>query len=86
VTQILSYYYLKQIQKRFGKCIIFVDKTRPHCSKITKKFLDENKDTIRIEYLPIGSPEFNAVEDAGDKVSITFYLITTPISRISNIQ
>jgi transposase len=55
--------YLKQIQKRFGKCIIFVDRATPHCSKITRKFLAEYKDTIRLEYLPVGSPEFNAVEE-----------------------
>ena len=55
--------YLKQIQKRFGKIIIFADRARPHCSKITRKFLAENKDTVRIEYFPVGSPEFNAVEE-----------------------
>jgi DDE superfamily endonuclease len=54
--------YLKQIKKRFvGKCIIFVDRATPHCSKITKRFLAKNKDTIRLGYLPVGSPEFNAV-------------------------
>ena len=55
--------YLKQIQKRFGKIIIFADRARPHCSKITRKFLAENKDTVRIEYFPVGAPEFNAVEE-----------------------
>ena len=55
--------YLKHIQKRFGKYIIFVDRATPHCSKITGKFLDTNKDTIRLEYFPVGSPEFNAVEE-----------------------
>ena len=56
--------YLKQVQKRFvGKIVIFVDRATPHCSKITKRFLDSNKDTIRLEYCPVGSPEFNAVEE-----------------------
>jgi transposase len=55
--------YLKQVQKRFGKCIMFVDRATPHCSKITKRFLDSNKDTIRLEHFPVGSPEFNAVEE-----------------------
>ena len=78
--------YLKYIQKRFGKCIVFADRARPHCSKTIRKFLSENKDTIRLQHFPVGCPEFHAVEDAGDKVNITFYLINTPISRISNIQ
>ena len=55
--------YLKQIHKKFGKCIIFVDRATSHCSKITRKFLDANKDTIKLEYFPVGSPEFSAVEE-----------------------
>lgn len=55
--------YLKQLHKRFGKCIIFVDRATPHCSKITKQYLAQHKDTIRLEYFPVGSPEFNAVEE-----------------------
>jgi transposase len=55
--------YLKLVQKRFGKIVIFVDRATPHCSKITRRFLDAKKDTIRVEYLPVGSPEFNAVEE-----------------------
>ena len=55
--------YLKQVQKRFGKIVIFVDRAKLHYSKITKRFLDSNKDTIRLEYFPIGSSEFNAVEE-----------------------
>ena len=54
---------LKQVQKRFGKFVIFVDRATPHCSKITRRFLDANKDTIRLEYFPVGSPDFNAVEE-----------------------
>ena len=46
--------YLKQIHKKFGKCIIFVDRATPHCSKITRKFLAENKDSIKLEYFPVG--------------------------------
>ncbi|MGZ5551710.1 MAG: transposase [Nitrososphaeraceae archaeon] len=42
---------------------MFVDRATPHCSKITRRFLDSNKDTIRLEYFPVGSPEFNAVEE-----------------------
>ncbi|MFB5601181.1 MAG: transposase [Nitrososphaeraceae archaeon] len=55
--------YLKHVQKRFGKIIIFVDRATPHCSKITKQYLAQHKDTIRLEYFPVGCPEFNAVEE-----------------------
>jgi transposase len=55
--------YLKHVQKKFGKFIIFVDRATPHCSKSTRRYLEENKDTIRLEYFPVGSPDFNAVEE-----------------------
>ena len=42
---------------------MFVDGATPHCSKVTKAYLDANKDTIRLEYFPIGAPEFNATEE-----------------------
>jgi transposase len=42
---------------------MFVDRATPHRSKIVKKYLYRNKDNMKIEYFPIGSPEFNAVEE-----------------------
>jgi transposase len=67
--------YLKHVQKRFGKIVIFVDRATPHCSKITRKFLDSNKDTIRLEYFPVGSPEFNAVEECWRQGK--YYILST---------
>jgi transposase len=68
--------YLNQLHKRFGKCIIFVDRATPHCSKITKQYLAQNKDTIRVEYFPVGCPEFNAVEECWrQRVSIIYFLL-----------
>ena len=56
--------YLKHIQKRFRKIVVFVDRAAPHYSKITRKFLDANKNIIRLEeHFPVGFPEFNAVEE-----------------------
>jgi transposase len=76
--------YLKQIQKRFGKCIVFVDRARPHCSKITRKFLAENKDTIRLEYFPVGSPEFNAVEECWRQGK--YYILSNYHSYFKNLK
>ena len=55
--------YLKQVRKRLGKVIMFADRARQHRSKKVLKYLEENKDAMRIVYLPKGSPEFNAVEE-----------------------
>jgi transposase len=42
---------------------MFVDRATQHRSKIVKKYLQRNEDSLKIEYLPVGSPEFNAVEE-----------------------
>ena len=42
---------------------MFVDRATPHRSKIVKEYLQRNKDTMIVEYFPVGSPEFNAVEE-----------------------
>jgi transposase len=76
--------YLKQIQKRFGNYIIFVDRATPHCSKITKRFLAENKDTIRLEYFPVGSPEFNAVEECWRQGK--YYILSNYYSNFKNLK
>jgi hypothetical protein len=64
--------YLKQIKKRLGKVILFTDRAQDSINQKegTKEYLKENNDSIKIFYLPKGSPEFNAVvENAGDKES-----------------
>lgn len=55
--------YLKQVQRRFGKVVLFTDRARQHRSKKVQEYLEKNKDWIRIVYLPKGSPEFSAVEE-----------------------
>ena len=56
--------YLKQVKEKLGKkVILFTDRARPHQSNKIKEYLEKNKDSLRILYLPKGSPEFNAVEE-----------------------
>jgi transposase len=55
--------YLKQIKKRLGKVVMLTDRARQHQSNKIKEYLEKNKDSVRILYLPKGSPEFNAVEE-----------------------
>ena len=76
--------YLKQVQKRFGKCIVFVDRATPHCSKITTRFLDANKDTIRVEYFPVGFPEFNAVEECWREGK--YHILSTYFSMFADLK
>jgi putative transposase len=57
--------YLKQIKKRLEgrKVILVIDRAPQHRSKKVLEYLEENKDFLRIIYLPKGSPQFNVVEE-----------------------
>ena len=56
--------YLKELQRKFRKLLLFLDRAAQHRSSIMiRKHLEENKDVIRVEYLPKGSPGYNAVEE-----------------------
>jgi len=55
--------YLKELQRKFRKPLLFIDRAVQHRNSImVRKHLEENKDVIRVEYLPKGSSEYNAVE------------------------
>lgn len=56
--------YLIQIQKRFGKLILFIDRARQHHrSALVRKYIKQSKDSLKVIYFPKGSSEFNAVEE-----------------------
>ena len=55
--------YLEDVKKKFKKFIIFADRATQHRSQVVKDYLQGNLETIRKEYFPVGSPEFNAVEE-----------------------
>lgn len=56
--------FLKQIMKqhKWRKIIIIEDRARPHTSKETQKFLEENKNKIAVYHLPPYSPDINPQE------------------------
>ena len=56
--------YLKELQRKFRKLILVLDRAAEHCrSSKVRKHLEESKGIIRVEYSPKGSPEFSAVEE-----------------------
>ncbi len=55
--------YLEQVKKKFKKFIIFVDRASQHRSKVVQEYMKRNEENVRVEYFPVGSPEFNAVEE-----------------------
>ena len=56
--------YLKKLQNKFHKVILFMDRAAQHYqSIIVRKYFEKNKDTLRVEWFPTCSPEFNVVEE-----------------------
>lgn len=56
--------YLKRVQKKFGKLILFIDRARQHHRSImVKEYIKQNKDVLKVIYFPKASPEFNAIEE-----------------------
>ncbi len=53
--------YLEDVKKKFKKFIIFADRATQYRSQVVNESLQRNLETIRMEYLPVGSHEFNAV-------------------------
>lgn len=57
-------HYLIQVQKKFGKLILFIDRARQHHrSIIVREHIEQNKDVLKVIYFPKGSSEFNAIEE-----------------------
>ena len=56
--------YLKEILGKFGRLILLIDRAVQHYRSVkVRQYLQDNSDRIKVEYLPKGSPEFNAVEE-----------------------
>jgi transposase len=56
--------YLIQMQQKFGKLILFIDRARQHHrSFMVKEYMRQSKRFLKVIYFPKGSPEFNAIEE-----------------------
>src|SRR6476661_2074736 len=56
--------YLKELRRKFGKIILFIDRARQHHRSImVRRYIKQSKDVIKVIYFPKGSSEFNAVEE-----------------------
>lgn len=53
--------YLKELNKKFGKILVYADRAPQHKANLIKQYLEKNDDVL-LEWFPKGSPQFNAVE------------------------
>jgi len=71
--------FLKKIHRKFRKLYLFLDRARQHYrSAKVHGYLQRNRRNLRVRWFPIGSPEFNVIEECwrqldNDLVASTYY-------------
>ncbi len=54
--------YLEELNRKWGKVTVILDRAPQHRAKAVRKFLRKNPN-VKLIYLPKGSPYLNAVEE-----------------------
>jgi transposase len=71
--------FLEQIHKKYGRLYLFLDKAKQHYkTKIVREYMRKNRATLRVRWIPVGSPAFNVMEECwrqmdDDMLALTFY-------------
>ena len=55
--------YLKTLKRKFGKMLLFLDRSNAHRSKEIERWLKSNRETVKVKWFPIARPELNPVEE-----------------------
>lgn len=56
--------FLKKVHKKYGGLYLFLDKAKQHYkTKIVRTYMSRNRATLRIRWIPVGSPAFNVMEE-----------------------
>ena len=70
--------YLKELQRKFRKLLLFIDRAVQHRSSImVRKHLEENKDAIRVETYPKAHLIIMLLKNTGDKEKMIFWYQNT---------
>lgn len=55
--------FFEHLRKIYQKIIILVDKAKWHTAKIVQRYIDANKDNIKVFYFPTACPDINPAEE-----------------------
>ena len=55
--------YLKTLKRKFGRMLLFLDRSKAHTSDEVKRWLKTNRRTVKVKWFPIARPELNPVEE-----------------------
>ncbi len=73
--------YLKELQRKFRKLLLFIDRAVQHRSSImVRKHLEENKDAIRVETYPKAHLIIMLLKNTGDKEKMIFWYQNTIVN------
>ncbi len=55
--------YFKIMKRKFGKMLLFLDRSKAHRNKEVERWLKTNRETIKVKWFPVARPELNPVEE-----------------------
>lgn len=56
--------FLKKVHRKFGRLCLFMDRASQHRrTKVVLQYIGRNRKTLRVRWIPVGSPEFNVMEE-----------------------
>ena len=55
--------YLKALKRKFGRMLLFLDRSKAHRNDEAERWLKANRKAIRVKWFPIARPELNPVEE-----------------------
>lgn len=72
--------FLKKVQGKYdGRLYLFLDRAKQHYrTKIVRECMSKNRATLRVRWIPVGSPAFNVMEECwrqidNDLLALRFY-------------
>ena len=78
--------FLKKMHKKFGRQYLFLDKANQHRrTKIVTDYLNQNRKTLRVRWIPTASPEFDMMEECwrqGEKDISTLPVFPTSLGEL----
>ena len=71
--------YLKKVHAKYGRLYLLLDRAKQHYrTKKVREYIIENRATLRVRWIPVGSPAFNVMEECwrqmdDDMLALRFY-------------
>lgn len=79
--------YLKKLHSRYGRLYLFLDRAKQHYrTKKVREYMSRNRDTLRVRWIPVGSPAFNVMEECWRQMDSDDILALKVYSSIGRLR